>query len=89
MYKSLLYVCSYTNIVATNTVGTNSKPKNTNIHKIMERNVSKDNYSLCGDNKIEGGENIHFAIENKMSEEKKNELRPEREQNVEGKVFVS
>ena len=72
----------------TNTVITNSKPKNTDKDKIMESNVCKTNYSLCGDNKIERGENIHFAIENKMSDGKNNEFTPEREQKVEGKVFV-
>ena len=44
---------------------------------------------MRGDNKIEGGEDIHFEIENKMSDGKKNEFTPEREQNVEGKVFAS
>ena len=34
----------------------------------MEPVESKANYSLCGDNKIEGGKNIHFAIENKWSD---------------------
>ena len=55
----------------------------------MELNFSKANCSLCGDNKIEDGMNIHFAIENKMLDGKKNAFTPEREQNVEGKVFVS
>ena len=44
----------------------------------METNVSKASYSLCGDNKIEGGKKTHFAIDNKMSDGKKNELTPER-----------
>ena len=49
--------------VVTNTVGTNSNLKNTDKkQKIIETNVSKSNCSLCGNNKIEGGENIHFAI---------------------------
>ena len=55
----------------------------------MEANVRKVNYSLWGPNKIEGDENIHFAIENKMSDRKKNECTPERERKVEGKVFLS
>ena len=75
--------------VVTNTVGTNSNPKNTDKNKIMETNVSKDSCSLRGDNKIECGKNIHFAIENKMSDGKKNEFTPERVQNVESKVFVN
>ena len=74
--------------VVTNTVGKNSKLKNTDKNKIMEPNVSKVNCSLCGDNKIEGGKHIHFEIENKTSDRKKNEFTPEREQKVEGKVFV-
>ena len=53
----------------------------------MEPNVCNANYSLCGDNKIEGAENIHFAIGNE-TDGKKNEFTPEREQKVEGKVFV-
>ena len=65
--------------VVTNTVGTKLKPKNTNKNKIMETNVSKAKCNLRGDNEIEGGENIHFAIENKMSNGKKNEFAPERE----------
>ena len=52
-------------------------------------NVSKSNCSLCENNKIEGGENIDFAIENKMSDRKKNEFTQEIEQKVEGKVFIS
>ena len=75
--------------VVTNTVGTHSKPKNTDKNKIIEPNVSKANCSLRGGNKIEGGENIHFETENKMSDEEKNEFTPEREQKVEGKVFAS
>ena len=55
----------------------------------METNVSKASYSLRGVNKIEAGENIQFAIENKMSGEKKKEIKPERVLKVEGKVFVS
>ena len=76
--------------VVTNTVGRNSILKNTDKkQKIIEADVSKSNCSLCGNNKIEGGENIHFAIENKMSDEKKNEFTPERDQIVEIKAFVS
>ena len=41
------------------------------------------------DNEIEGDENIHFAVENKISDGKKNEFTPEREQKVEGKIFVN
>ena len=74
--------------VVTNTIETHSKPKNIDKNKIMEPNVSRVNCSLRGDNKIEDGENIHFAIENKMPDGKKNEFTPEREQKVEGKVFV-
>ena len=44
---------------------------------------------MRGGNKIEGGENIHFETENKMSDGEKNEFIPEREQKVEGKVFAS
>ena len=47
--------------VVSNTVGTNSKPKNTDKKKTMEPNFSKANCSLRG-------ENIHFSIENKMSD---------------------
>ena len=65
--------------IVTNTVVTNSKPKNTDKDKIMEPNVCKANYSLCEDNKIEGGENIHFTIENKMSDGKNNESTPEQD----------
>ena len=36
--------------VDTNSVVTNSKPKNTNKDKIMEPNICKANFSLCGDN---------------------------------------
>ena len=75
--------------VVTNTVGTHSKPKNTDKNKTIEPNVSKANCSLRGGNKIEGGENIHFETENKMSDGEKNEFTPEREQKVEGKVFAS
>ena len=75
--------------VVTNTVVTNSRPKNSDRDKIMEPNVCKANASFCGDNKIEGGKNIHFAIENKMSDGKNDEFIPEREQKAEGKVFVS
>ena len=46
----------------------------------MEPNICKTNYTLCGDNEIEGGENIHFATENKMSDGKNNEFTPEKEQ---------
>ena len=74
--------------VVTNTVGKNSKLKNTDKNKIVEPNVSKVNCSLCEDKKIEGGKNIHFEIENKTSDRKKNEFTPEREQKVEGKVFA-
>ena len=55
----------------------------------METNVSKASCSLCGDNKIEGGHNTHFEIDNKMSNGKKNGFPPERVQKAEGKVFVS
>ena len=55
----------------------------------MELNFSKFNCSLCGDNKIESGKNIHFTIVHKILDGKKNALTPEREQKVEGKVFVS
>ena len=72
-----------------NTVGTNSKSKNTDKNEMMEPVVSKVNYSLCGDSKIEGGKNIHFAIENKLSNRKENEFTPKRELKVKGKVFVS
>ena len=49
--------------VVTNTVERNSNLKNTDKkQKIIEADVSKSNCSLCGNNKIEGGENIHFAI---------------------------
>ena len=72
-----------------NTVETNSKPKSTDKNEIMEPVVSKANNSLCGDNKIEGGKNIHFAIENKLPDRKKNEFTPKREQKVKVKVFVS
>ena len=75
--------------VVTNTVVTNSRPKNTDRDKIIEPNVCKANYSFCGDNKIEGGKNIRFAIENKLLDGKNNEFTPEREQKTEGKVFVS
>ena len=75
--------------IVTNTVGTNSKPKNTDKNKIMETNVSKANCSLCGENKIERGKNIHLATENKMPDGKKNEFMLEGEEKVEGKVFVS
>ena len=76
--------------VVTNTVERNSNLKNTDKkQKIIEADVSKSNCSLCGNNKIEGGENIHFAIENKMSDGKKNEFTPERDQIVESKAFVS
>ena len=75
--------------VVTNTVGTSWKPKNIDKNKIMEPVESKANYSLCRDNKIEGGKNIHFAIENKWSDWKKNKFTPETEQKVEGKVFGS
>ena len=74
--------------VVTNTVGTHSKPKNTDNNKIMEPLI-KANCSLRGDNKIKGGENIHFEIEYKMSDGKKNKFTPEREQKVEVKVFAS
>ena len=60
--------------VVTNTVGTHSKPKNTDKNKTIEPNVSKANCSLRGGNKIEGGENIHFETENKMSDGEKNEF---------------
>ena len=72
--------------VVTNTVITNSKMKNTDEEKSMERNVYKANYSLRSDNEIEGS---NFARENKISYGKNNEFTPEREQKVEGKVFVS
>ena len=36
----------------TNTVGTNSKPKNTGKDKIMELNVCKANYGFCGKIKL-------------------------------------
>ena len=76
--------------VVTNTVERNSNLKNTDKkQKIIEADVSKSNCSLCGNNKIEGGENIHFAIENKMSDGKKNEFTPGRDQIVESKAFVS
>lgn len=55
----------------------------------METNVSKANCSLYGENKTEGGKNIHFATENKMPDGKKNEFMLEGEEKVEGKVFVS
>ena len=55
----------------------------------METNVCKANYSFCGDNKIEGGKNNHFAMENQISDGNNNEFTPEREQKTEGKVFVS
>ena len=42
----------------------------------METNVSKVICSLCVVNKIEGGENTHFLINNKMSDRKKNEFTP-------------
>ena len=58
--------------VVTNTVVTNSKPTNTDKDKIMKLNVCKANYSLCRDNEVEGGKNIHFAIDNKMPDGKKN-----------------
>ena len=35
----------------------------------MEPNICKTNYTLCGDNEIEGGENIHFTTENKQKVE--------------------
>ena len=41
----------------------------------MESNVSKANCSLRGVNKIKGGENIHFAIENEISYGKNNMTR--------------
>ena len=75
--------------VVTKTVVTNLRPKNTDRDKIMEPNVCKANYSFCGDNKIEGGKNIHFAMENQMSDGNNSEFTPEREQKTEGKVFVS
>ena len=76
--------------VVTNTVGTNSNPKNTDKkQKIIEANVSKSNCSLCGNNKIEGGKNIHFAIESKMSDGRKNEFTAERDQIVESNAFFS
>ena len=40
----------------------------------MKTNVSKASCSLRGANKIEGGENIHFAME--MSDGKKNKFTP-------------
>ena len=43
----------------------------------MEPNFSKANCSLCGDNKIEGGENINFAIECKISDGEKTEFTQE------------
>ena len=55
----------------------------------METNVCKANYSFCGDNKIEGRKNNHFAMENQISDGNNNEFTPEREQKTEGKVFVS
>ena len=64
--------------VLSKVVGTNSNPKNTDKNKIMETNISKASSSLRRNNKIEGGKNIHFAIENKMSDGKKNEFTPER-----------
>ena len=76
--------------VVTNTVGTNSNLKNTDKkQKIIEANVSKSNCSLCGNNKIEGGKNIHFAIESKMSDGRKNEFTVERDQIVESNAFLS
>ena len=54
----------------------------------MEPKASKANCTFCGDNKIEAGDNIHFAVENKMSDGKKNEFIPAREQKVGGKVFI-
>ena len=49
--------------------------KNTDKNKIMSSNVSKVNCSLRGVNKIKGGENIYFAIENEMSYGKNNMTR--------------
>ena len=72
--------------VVTNRVATNSKLKNIDKDKIMGQNICKASYSLCGYNKIENGD---FAIENKMSDRKNNEFTPEREQKVEGRLFVS
>ena len=54
--------------VVTNIAETNSNPKNTDKKKIMEANISKASCSFHAGNKIAGGENIHFAIENKMSD---------------------
>ena len=65
--------------VVTKTVVTNLRPKNTD----------RDKNSFCGDNKIEGGKNIHFAMENQISDGNNNEFTPKREQTTEGKVFVS
>ena len=58
--------------VVTNTVGTKSNPKNTDKNKIMGKNISKASCTLRGDNKIDDGKSIHFAIENKMSGGMKN-----------------
>ena len=85
--KKIIYAEVLSKVV-TNTVRTHSKPKNTDKNKIMEPNVSNANCNLRWDNKIEGGENIHFAMENKISDGKKKEFIPAREQKVEGKVFL-
>ena len=66
--------------VVKNTIETNSKLKNTDKDKIIKPNVCKANYNVCGHNKIKGGDNTYFAIENKMSDGKNNEFRSEREQ---------
>ena len=42
-----------------------------------------------GTTKLKMGVNVHFEMENKISDGKKNEFTPEREQKVEGKVFAS
>lgn len=75
--------------VVKNTIETNSKLKNTDKDKIIKPNVCKANYNLCGHNKIKGGDNTYFAIENKMSDGKNNEFTPEKEQKVEDEVVVS
>ena len=41
------------------------------------------------DNQIEGGDNILFTIEYKMSDSKKNEFTTEKERMVKGNVFIS
>ena len=73
--------------VVPNTVLTYLKLENTDKDKTMEWNVLKANYSLCGDNKIEGG---CFELKKKnFSDGKTNRFTPEIEQKVEGRVFFS